>query len=96
MKTCCLDSLIKAVLKIEGTNPMESNILTISRIGQFLKKIRWYCIGSNMQVVGLETVTRLVKASGEIISFKVQKGAVGPSRIDRSTGGFMAIILRAV
>ncbi len=63
--------LIMADLKAEGTEPKESDSLITSRIGLFstgsssLKRLDG--MGSNMQVIGLEAVTRLVKASGEII-----------------------------
>lgn len=60
--------LIIAVLKAEGTEPMESDPLIISRVGvktgnSSLKRLDG--IGFSMQVVGLEAVTRLVRASGE-------------------------------
>ena len=65
-------SLTMAILKAQGTEPMESDLFIISKIGlvkignNSLKVFR-QC-RSNMQVVGLKAVTRLVKALGEIIS----------------------------
>ena len=66
------NGLTTAVLKASGTEPEESDLFIILRIGPFrtgkssLKSVDG--IGSNIQVVGFEAFTKLVKVSGETIS----------------------------